>query len=204
MKRAWIVLAAALFWGCGQDIAYHPAPQILPANIKKISIRLVVNKTQQFGLEDKFTLAVRDNFLRDGTYPIVPEEDSDGVVVVTILRYILTPIQYNATLVPTAYKLRVICDLQFIDRHSNQILWEEKTMEGFQTYASDTLPGGLTEEQARQAIWDTLSRDVVTRVVKGFGTITGETSRRISSDAPSTPPNAQPDRPIAPVNTNPY
>lgn len=204
MKRAWIVLAAALAWGCGQDIAYHPAPQILPANIKKVAIRLVVNKTQQFGLEDKFTLAIRDNFLRDGTYPIVPEEDADGVVLVTVQRYVLTPVQYTATLVPTAYKLRVICDLQFIDRASNQILWEERNMEGIQTYAADTLPGGLTEEQAREAIWDSLSRDIVKRVVVGFGSVTGTSSRVISADAPSTAPAAEPAAPIAPVNSNPY
>src|SRR5207302_4846913 len=100
----WIVALLALACGCGQDIAYRPAPQILPVNIKKLAIRLAVNKTQQFGLEDKLTLAIRDNFLKDGNYPIVPEEDANGVVLVTIMRYVLTPIQYDSNLIPTAYK----------------------------------------------------------------------------------------------------
>ncbi|MBI3553888.1 MAG: LptE family protein [Elusimicrobia bacterium] len=203
MKRISLVLLAAA-WGCGQDIAYHPAPQLLPSNIKKVAIRLVVNKTQQFGLEDRLTLAIRDQALRSGQYPIVPEDDADGIVLVTITRYVLTPIQYDSTLIPTAYKLRVIADLQFIDRASNQILWEEKNMEGIQSYAAATLPGGMTEEQARELIWDGLSRDVVTRVVSGFGAVTGSSSRRITGDAPSTAPTAQPEKPIAPVNPNPY
>jgi len=203
MKRLCIALLLAAA-GCGQDIAYHPAPQILPSNIKKVAIRLVINKTQQFGLEDKLTLRIRDEALRTGQYPIVPEDDCDGIILVTIQRYVLTPIQYDATLIPTAYKLRVIVDLQFIDHASNQILWDEKNMEGIQTYAASTLPGGLTEEQAREQIWDSLSRDIVTRVVQGFGAVTGTSSRRVTGDAPSTAPAVQNDKPIAPVNPNPY
>ncbi len=205
MKRFALILTVALGCACasGPDIAYRPAPQILPANITRIAVRLAVNKTQQFGLEDKLTLAVRDQFLKDGRYPIVPEEDANGIVLVTITRYILTPIQYDSNLIPTAYKLRIIVDLQFIDRATNTALWQEPTMEGIQTYAASTLPGGLTEEQAREAIWDTLSRDIVTRVVEGFGSVTGSSSRRISGDGPSTAPQAQPEQPLPPV-TNPY
>jgi hypothetical protein len=204
MKNISIIALAAAAWGCGQDIAYHPAPQIMPSNIKKVAIRLAINKTQQFGLEDKFTLAIRDQALRSGQYPIVPEDDADGIVQVTIQRYVLTPVQYNATLIPTAYKLRVIIDLAFIDRGTNQVLWDEKNMEGIQTYPASTVPGGLTEEQAREQIWDSLSRDVVTRVVQGFGAVTGTSQRRVTGDAPSTAPAVQTEKPIAPVNQNPY
>ena len=100
MKKLGMLLLALLAAGCGQDIAYRPSPQILPSNIKKLSIRLVVNKTQQFGLEDKLTLRVRDEFLRDGRYPVLPESEADGIVLATITRYVLTPIQYDARLVP--------------------------------------------------------------------------------------------------------
>ena len=78
--------AAALAAGltaCGSDMAYRPSAQILPSNIKKISIRHALNKTQQFGLEDKFTMRVRDEFLRDGRYPIVPASDADGILWIT-------------------------------------------------------------------------------------------------------------------------
>lgn len=206
MKR-WlgvIAMAAAMSACTGTDIAYRPAPQILPANIKRIALRLVVNKTQQFGLEDKLTLRIRDEFLRDGRYPIVPEDNADGVVAVTITRYVLVPIQYDTNLIPKAYKLRILIDLQFIDRSTNTMLFEEPNMEGIETYSAPTFPGGLTEEQAREAIWDTLSRDIVTRVVEGFGSVTGTSQRRISGDAPSTPPPVVPNAPLPPVVPNPY
>lgn len=204
MRHPWIIALAAAFAACGTDIAYKPAPQLLPSNIKRVSIRLVANKTQQFGLEDKLTLRIRDEFLRDGRYPVVMEAESDGIVGATVTRYMLTAVQYDASLVPTAYKLRVVLDLQFVDRHTNTVLWEERNLEGILTYPALTLPGGRTEEQAREAIWDTLARDVKTRVIDGFGTVTGTSERRITGDAPSTVPNAKPEQPLAPVNPNPY
>lgn len=205
MKKLWLIPLAALAAGCGgPEMNYRPAPQILPQNIKRIALRLVVNKTQQFGLEDKLTLRIRDEFLKDGRYPLTPEQDSDGIVLVTITRYVLTPIQYDANQVPTAYKLRVIINLQFIDRATNTALWEEPNLEGILTFAAQTLPAGLTEEQAREQVWDSLSRDVVKRVIDGFGAVTGSSERRVSPDAPSTAPPVRPNAPLPSVVPNPY
>ena len=207
MRKLLPLIVAAFAAACasdGPDMTYKPTPQILPANIQRIALRQIVNKTQQFGLEDKLLIRVRDEFLRDGRYPLLPEASADGVVHITISRYILTPIQYDAQLVPTAYKLRVLVDLAFIDRSKNATLWEEPNLEGVLTYPASTLPGGRTEEQAREQIWDSLARDIVTRVVQGFGSVTGTSQRRITSDAPTTAPVAKPEKPVKPVNQNPY
>lgn len=203
MESVPIFLAPIFFMACtGPDVTYRPSPQILPRHIKKIAVRPVVNKTQQFGLEDKLTLRIRDEFLRDGQYAIVPESVADGVVVGTINRYILTPTQYDPSLVPTVYKLHVLFSLQFLDRASNTNLWEEPNLEGIQIYGAPTLPGGLTEEQAREAVWDILARDSVKRVVQGFGAVTGASERRITTEPPPAEKPQPP--PPAPVNPNPY
>lgn len=184
-------------------MAYRPAAQILPPHINKIGIRPVINKTQQFGLEDKFTLRIRDEFLRNGQYAILPEDSADGLVIVTIKRYLLTAVQYDENLVPTGYKLRIVTDLAFVDRTTNTTLWEEKNLEGILTYPTASLAGGQSEEQAREAIWDILARDVVRRVVEGFGSVSGSSQRRIQ-DGPSTPPMVRPEKDLKPVNPNPY
>src|SRR5271170_2817455 len=102
MTKAFWLSSLTVLCACGSiDSNYKPTPQLLPPHIRKIAVRNVVNKTQQFGLEDKLTLAIIDEFLRDGQYNIVPEEQADGVVASTITRYILTPIQYDAVLNPT-------------------------------------------------------------------------------------------------------
>ncbi|MFH1725243.1 MAG: LPS assembly lipoprotein LptE [Elusimicrobiota bacterium] len=202
--RILIVLCSAgLLSSCGgSEVIYKPSHQILPAHIRRIAVRPVVNKTQQFGLEDKLTLRIRDEFLRNGQYRILPENLADGVVAVTVTRYILTPTQYDSVLAPTAYKLLVLADLQFINRHDNTILWTEPSLDGIQNFTAPTLAGGITEEQARELIWDTLARDIVTRTVDGFGSVTGVSQREISGQAPPNQP-----APLLrgkPINPAPY
>jgi len=206
MRKYWTLLIAALAMGCSnQDIHYNPTPQILPQDVRRIALHPILNKTGQFGLEDKLMLAVRDEFLRDGRYPLVPEPEADGVVWTTISRYLNTPIQYDSNLVPTAYKLRILTDLQFVDRKKpDQALWVEKNIDEVFTYSAPTLAGGLTEEQAREQIWNTLAKDIVKRVIDGFGAVTGTSRRIIQGDAPSTEPLSTPETPLTPVNPHTY
>jgi hypothetical protein len=203
-KRIATLVLAAMASACGTDVAYKPTPQLLPQHVQRLALRPIANKTQQFGLEDKLSLRVRDEFLRDGRYPLVPEPESQGIVWITISRYILTAIQYDSTQAATAYKLRILVDLQFIDKSTNHILWEEKNLEGILSFPAVNLRGGLTEEQAREKIWDILARNIVRRVVYGFGSITGTSGRRITGEAPSTEPVAKPEAPLKPVIANPY
>ncbi|MEQ1918527.1 MAG: LPS assembly lipoprotein LptE [Elusimicrobiota bacterium] len=204
MKKLLPLALIALACACGTDVAYKPTAQILPQHVRRLALRTPVNKTQQFGLEDKLSLRVRDEFLRDGRYPLVPEPEAQGIVWMTVSRYILTAVQYDATQAATAYKLRILVDLQFIDKSTNQILWEEKNLEGTLSFPALTLRGGMSEEQAREQIWDVLARSIVKRVVDGFGSVTGTSERRITGDAPSTAPAVKPETPLKPVIANPY
>lgn len=200
-----LLVAAALGCSTEQEMHYNPTPQILPQNIKRLALHPVVNKTNQFGLEDKLLLRVRDEFLRDGRYPLMPENQADGVVWITITRYLNVPIQFDSNLVPTTYKLLILIDVSFVDqKNSGQALWVEKSIEGIQIYAPPTQAGGMTEEQAREIIWLNLARNVVTRVVDGFGTVMGTSRRVIEGGAPSTEPVSKPEVPVTPVNPHPY
>ena len=207
MRRPALLLASAAALsacGGGPNVGYRPAPQLIPSGIQKLAIHPIVNKTQQFVMEDKLALDVRDQFLRDSRYPLVPENDSDGIVWITITRYILVPIQFDPMLVPTAYKLRVLVDVQLVDRGTNRALWDERNIDAFLNFADATQPNGLTEEQARENIWATLAPLIVTRVIDGYGAVTGTQERTIAGDAPSTAPAALPERAITPVIAAPY
>ncbi len=70
MRKIIFLAAAALgLAACsGPDIIYKPAEQKLPIYIKRIAVRPFANKTQQFGLEEKITLKVIDEFLKNGEY----------------------------------------------------------------------------------------------------------------------------------------
>jgi len=169
LRGPWLLLVYAAALGCGGTGSRHsPAAEAPAPGIRRLALPPVVNKTGQFGLEDALMLRVRDEFLRDGRCPLLPEAQADGLARITITRYLNTPIQYDAGLVPTAYKLRVVVDLELVNkRQPGQPVWTDKGLEGIETYAAPNLAGGMSEEQARDGVWDTLARDIVARFAAG-------------------------------------
>jgi len=169
VNRAYALGVVLAFSGCS-EYRYH-GPPVLPPYIHKIAIRPFVNHTQQYGLEDKLTLATQSEFNRDGRYQITTEEQADGVVIGDITRYVLDPISYDVNHVPTEYNLWVLVSVSFLDKIKNQTLWSEPHMRGELRYyvASSGLAGAMTEEEARRTIWDELARDIRTRTLEGLG-----------------------------------
>jgi len=163
---------------------YIPAPQILPPHIKKIALPAFENKTIYYGIEEKFTLRVVEEFLRDGRLEITPEENADALLKGVITRYVLQPLTYSADLVVVEeYKLWVIFDLALYEKDKDEPLWEEKNLEGVYRFFAPTSnrPGAVTEEEAREMLWDILARDILRRTIYGFGTVTGASERKIPS-----------------------
>ena len=177
MRRQWlwlIFLPTALFLsGCLSSL-FRQKPSILPPYIHKIAVRPFANHTQQYGLEDKLTLAIQSEFNRDGRYQITTENQADAVLIGDITRYILDPLSYDANHVPTEYLLSILTEVSFLDKVKNQTLWREPDMTGELRFftVSSGLAGNMSETDAQQSIWDQLSRDIVTRTIEGFGTVT--------------------------------
>jgi hypothetical protein len=206
--------ATLFFTGCLASYS-HRKPSILPPYIQKIAIRPFANHTQQYGLEDKLTLAIQSEFNRDGRYQITTEDHADGVLIGDILRYILDPLSYDVNHVPTEYKLSILVDVTFLDKVKNQTLWREPTMMGELRFfaVSSGLAGQMTEVDAQQVIWDQLSRDIATRTFEGFGTVTGapegsksnpENSNALSSGQNNPPPMPSEQPPAPSPTRQPY
>jgi len=191
MKKIFFFLFAALLFSSCASV-YDPAPQLLPEHVKKVYVRPFTNGTNQFGLEARFTNAVIDEILRDGRLSLVnTEAEADGVLTAVIKRYILQPLTYDINMVPELYKLWIIVSVSFIDKTNNVTLWTEPNMEGLQIYKNITAASassssnfssntdGMAEEDARQLIWDKLARNIVTRTVKGFGSVTSVSDKKV-------------------------
>ncbi|HAH32260.1 MAG TPA: hypothetical protein DCL44_08105 [Elusimicrobia bacterium] len=204
MKKEIIIFFSALaIAGCANpDILYRPAEQKMPQRIKRIAVRPFVNKTQQFGLEEKLNLKIIDEFLKNGEYSVSPEGSAEGVITGEISHYILTPIQYDVNLVPTVYKLNVVTMVRLLDKEYNRYLWEEPAFQVTKIYSASTLPGGLSEEQAREALWEILSKNIVRRTVEGFGSVTSVSQKGIPETANSVINNSPPGNPGGETQTS--
>lgn len=190
MKKNYFIISHLLLLtflvGCA---GYAPVPQLLPPHIKKISIPTFENNTVYYGIEEKFTLRVTEEFLRDGRLEITREENADAVLKGVITRYVLQPLAYSADFVAEEYKLWIIFDLALYEKDKEEPLWEEKNLEGIYRFLTPTSnkPGALTEEkateeEAREKLWDYLARDILRRTIYGFGTVTGASERKIPSE----------------------
>ena len=185
MKKIWLVFGGvcALAACASEGAFYNPQAQIMPQHIKKVAIRTILNKTEVFALEDKFYNELYDEFLRNGTYQIVAENNgAEGVVVTTISRYLNVPIQYDSQMIPTVYRMDIWLDVVLMDKTNNTPVWREPAFLGTQIYAASTMPGGLTEVQARDVVFEKLSRDIVKRTVEGFGSVISEDKRKVMNN----------------------
>jgi hypothetical protein len=206
-----VILFSALFL-LSSCIGFHshPKPSILPPYIHKIAVRPFSNHTQQYGLEDKLTLAVQSEFNTDGRYQITTEDQADAVLVGDVTRYTLLPMSYDTNHVPTEYELTILVDVSFEDKVEHKELWKEPGMNGDLRYfaASSGLAGSMSETDAQTVIWDELSRDIRTRTIEGFGGSTATKSN--TGPSKSLPPlnNAPPpmpsDKPSSPPAQQPY
>ena len=182
MKKIICALLGALcLAACASEGAYYkPQAQIMPQHIRKVAIRPILNKTEIFAMEDKLYLQLYDEFLKNGSYQIVGEDNgAEGVIVTTITRYLNVPVQYDSQLIPTVYKMDVWLDIVLMDKSTNTPVWREPAFLGTQFYSASTLPGGMTEQQARELVWQKLSKDIVKRTVDGFGSVMSEDKRKV-------------------------
>jgi hypothetical protein len=167
---------------------YDPAVQLLPEHIKKVYVKPFENNTNQFGIESKFTNEVIDEIIADGRLSLVnKEDDADSVLTVTIKRYILQPITYDINNVAEQYKMWIIASVSLVDKDNDVTLWTEPNMEGIQIYrdinrrpsGEDSMGDGMSEEEARKIVWTKMSRNIVKRVVKGFGSTTSMSEKKV-------------------------
>lgn len=171
-------LLLLLLSGCG-EYSQLSVP-VLPHEIRKIAVKPFLNKTQVPAIEDSITLKVIDEFQRDTRYEYVSSyKDADGYVEGVINRYILEPIAFDANHFPTQYKLWILIDLRFVQKKEEEIeLFNEKDFEALYIFTADTQPGGISEWQAREILFDKLAKDVYKRVVYGFGSVTGASQKK--------------------------
>jgi hypothetical protein len=95
-------------------------------------------------------------------------------------------------------------NIKFQELRESKYLWEEPRMEQTFRYFIETEPGGMTEEEARDRVWDLFARDIVKRTIEGFGSVTGASEKKVpentlpAPDAKATDPAPRPRVPPPP------
>lgn len=173
---ALLSMAPFFSMGCA---AYKPAAQVLPQNIRKISVETFKNSTVYYGMEEKLTIKIVNEFIQDGRLAVVNPGEADGILHGEIISYVLEPLAYDENHVVKEYKLRVLVNISLSDREKNEVVWIEKYLEGSYRFFNPQTSGGLSEEEVREIIWDKLAKSILKRTIHGFGSVTGISEKKV-------------------------
>ena len=145
---------------CG---VYTFTPSAL-GSLKTIAIPLFDNQTTESGLRESLTDKLSQAFVSDNTLKVVPQQQADGILSGTVISYTREPYTYSRAEEVSEYKCTVTVSLQFTNRHSQKLIWEEKNMSNWGTYDAFT----ESENDGKDRAIDKLVQDILNKTVKGW------------------------------------
>lgn len=170
MKRIMLVLLMFVVIVIGFGCAGYTPQVSLPSYIQKLAVPVFLNKTQTYNIEQYVTQKTIDQFISDGKVSIAEEQVADGVLKVSIDKYLLNAITVDINQVPQQYRLRIYISIYFFDSKNQRQLWTEENLWEETTYYVVNSLGmpAETEETARMRVLDRLSERVFRRVLNGW------------------------------------
>jgi hypothetical protein len=159
-KLPALPLAFLALLSCG---VYTFSPSAL-GNLKTIAIPLFENQTTEAGLRELLTDRLAQAFVNDNTLKVVPQQQADGILIGTVISYAREPYTYSRAEVVSEYLCRVGVSVQFMNRRTQKVIWEEKNMSNWGTYNAST----ETENDGKSRAIDKLVEDILNKTVKGW------------------------------------
>jgi hypothetical protein len=143
---------------------YTVSPSAL-GNLRTVAIPLFDNQSTESGLRELLTDKLSQAFVTDNTLKVVPEQQADGVLRGTVISYAREPYTYSKSEVVSEYKSTVTVKVQFVNRRSQKVIWEESNMSNWGTYDAAK---GETEDDGKNRAIDKLVEDILNKTVKGW------------------------------------
>ncbi|MGB9735086.1 MAG: LPS assembly lipoprotein LptE [bacterium] len=137
------------FHDCGYN--FGRGTGVVPLKVSKIYVPVFINLTNEIGIEDLFTSAMRKTIADSSDAKLVSESEAEGVIYGTIVSYSSVPVFFSSTGLANVYQLTVTINIKLVQTMTNKTLWE---MKGF-TESIDFYPVNdpiLTKERERDTI----------------------------------------------------
>ena len=160
----YILLFSVLIMMATVSCGVYSFSQSSLGSIKTIAIPLFDDKTTEGGLNEQITDKLSKGFLSDGTLKIAREQQADGILRGTVVSYSRDPYNYTSNEIVTEYRCQITLDVQFVNRRSDKVIWEEKGMSNWGTYTSDS----ESEDTGKSRAIDKLVEDIINKTVKGW------------------------------------
>jgi outer membrane lipopolysaccharide assembly protein LptE/RlpB len=162
---ALLVAVVLLAGSCGYS--FRPS---LPANIKTVHIPTLQNRTQEPGVEDFVTSALRQAVVSSGLARMADPDRADAIMEGAIVGYSLTSLAFNSTANVTQYRLQLALALSLRDRVKNEVIWKQDRIEeraDFPVTGQVTTTLVREQDAVRRAAVD-VARTILSLAFEGF------------------------------------
>ena len=132
--------------------------------VKSVSILLFEDQTSEPGLRELFTESTSQAFVDDNTLKVVAEARADAILRGAIRSYKREAYTFSSAEVVSEYIVTIGIDIEFTERKSNKVIWEETNLSNWGTYRSDD----QSEDDGRKVAVDKLVEDIINKTVKGW------------------------------------
>lgn len=135
----------------------------LPPGISSITIPIFINDAKEPGLETIVTGATIKEFQKDGSLKVLPKDQANSLLEVTIRKYELEPLRYRRDQAITAkeYRLTLTADVVLRKLPGKEVMVSTPGVIGFTTFtALSDLPS------ARRTALPKAAADLGQRIVK--------------------------------------
>ncbi len=168
MKSAYtsitLLAAVALTVCCASGCGFYSFSGSALKGIKTVAVPLFENETTEYGLREELTEAITDAVVADNTLRIVNIRGADSALRGVVTRYERECYTFDGSGNCSEYIVRVFVNVVFEELEKNEIIWEEKNIEGYGIYsASDE-----DIETGKERAIEKLSTDLVDRLIKGW------------------------------------
>ena len=145
---------------------YSFSGSTLPSHIKTVAIPLFEDQTSEFGVKEKLTDALINEFTRDNTLKISSTNKADSILRGKIINVMDRAETYNAQEQVKSYRVYITVEVEFEDLRKRRILWKER-LNQWGSYSLTTAGSEERQESIDQAI-QKLAEDILNKSVSGW------------------------------------
>lgn len=168
-RKYWLALGLASILVASGGCGYYSVSGALPGYIKTAAVPLFANETVEAGIVEQVTDAVTDAVIRNGSMRVVGESRADAVVNGTIINVRDEADTYSSDAggagSASQFRLRILADVQFLDRVKNKVIWEGKGVEGWARYDASS---PSAREEAKEEASRMLANEIIDKIIAGW------------------------------------
>ena len=120
--------------GCGP---YSFSGSSIPSHIKSVAIPIFENETAEFGIKEKVTDALLENFISENILKISDKKNADSIISGTILKITDVPFTFDENEIVQEYRVTIYLNLVWHDQLKDNALFDGK-INGWGVYPADS------------------------------------------------------------------